>query len=62
MTEYEFIQAEKASFPVRAMCRALDASKSGYYDSRRRAPSKRQQRREELAEKVSATHEESRQT
>ena len=62
MTEFEFIEEEKATFPVRVMCRALDASKSGYYESRRRGPSERQQRREVLAQKVEATHKASRRT
>lgn len=62
MTEYEFIRAEKASFPVRAMCRTLDASKSGYYEWLDRGPSERQQRRSALAEKVAEAHEASRRT
>lgn len=49
MTEYEFIQAEKARFPVRAMCKALGASKSGYYERRSRGPSERLKRRDELS-------------
>jgi transposase InsO family protein len=62
MTEFEFIEEEKASFPVRVMCRALDASKSGYYESRRRGPSKQKERREALAKKVTTTYQASRQT
>jgi putative transposase len=62
VTEYEFIRAEKASFPVRAMCRTLDASKSGYYEWLDRGPSERQQRRSALAEKVAEAHEASRRT
>jgi len=62
VTEYEFIQAEKANFPVRAMCKALGASKSGYYERLSRGASERLRRREELSKKVAAVHEASRRT
>jgi len=62
VTEFDFIQAEKASFPVRAMCRALGVSKSGYYERLERGPSDRLLRREELSKKVTEVHESSRRT
>lgn len=62
MTEYEFIQAEKASFPVLAICKALGVSKSGYYERLNRGPSERLRRRDELSKKVTAVHESSQRT
>ena len=32
---YEFIDAEKAIWPVRITCRVLEVSRSGYYDHNR---------------------------
>jgi putative transposase len=38
---FRFIEAEKATFPIRALCRALEVSPSGYYAWRSRGPSPR---------------------
>jgi transposase InsO family protein len=38
---FEFIAAEKASYPVRLLCRCLGVTRSGFYASRRRRPSLR---------------------
>jgi len=38
---FAFIAAEKAHFPIRVLCRALDVSPSGYYASQQRPPSAR---------------------
>ena len=38
MTEFEFIESEKAAYPIRVLCRTLDSSKSGYYVLPRRLP------------------------
>jgi transposase InsO family protein len=38
---FRFIEAEKAIFPVRALCRALEVSPSGYYAWQSRGPSPR---------------------
>ena len=62
MTEFEFIEAEKASFPVSGMCKALGTSRSGYYEWRSRGPSERRRRRDALAQKVLRAHEASRRT
>ena len=42
MSAYKLIDAEKASFPVAVLCKAvLNVSRSGYYDCRDRPPSPR---------------------
>ena len=38
---FAFIAAEKAHFPIRVLCRALDVSASGYYAAQHRSPSAR---------------------
>ena len=38
---YAFMKANRAGFPLRAMCRVLDLSSSGYYDWLKRSPSAR---------------------
>jgi putative transposase len=38
---FAFVQAEKAAFPIRTLCRVLDVSPSGYYAWCQRSPSAR---------------------
>lgn len=52
---------EHPEFSVVAMCRVLGVSKSGYYAARKRPPSKRQQRNDELLPKIRAFFEASEQ-
>ena len=47
-SKYEFIDAEKANYPVYCMCEWLEVSKSGFYEWRDRAPSETEKRRKEL--------------
>ena len=47
--KYAWIKEHRDSFPVAAMCRVLDVSRSGYYSSLDRPPSARQQRREQIS-------------
>ncbi len=57
-----FIHAEKAHFPVAALCRVLEVSRQGYYAYAQRPPSRRSRDDAALQERVAAVHEESRST
>ena len=59
---FAFIQVEKAIFPVRALCRNLEVSPSGFYAWRERKPSARRQRNERLRVSIRALHAASRRT
>lgn len=50
------MKANQASYPVSMMCRLLDVSTSGYYEWRKRPPSKRSQEDEVLIEKIRHYH------
>jgi putative transposase len=53
---FAFIRAEKAVWPVAAMCDVLDVSRSGFYAWIRRAPSARARGDAQLGEEVEAAH------
>jgi transposase InsO family protein len=57
---FALIDAEKANFAVRWLCRRLEVSRSGYYAWRGRAPAARAKRDEQLAVRVAAIHAENR--
>ena len=57
---FAFIQVEKASFSVRAMCRVLQVSPSGFYAWRGRPTSARARRDQQLRVLIRASHEASR--
>jgi putative transposase len=59
---YAFIETEKASHRVSAMCRTLKVSKSGFYSWRDRAPSDRARADALLLEKIVRIHRDSRET
>ena len=54
--KFAFIRAQRTLFPVKAMCRTLEVSTSGYYDWLREPVGKRQQRQEQLAHAIRQVH------
>jgi transposase InsO family protein len=58
---FAFIAAEKATFPVRLMCRTLAVSRAGFYAWEKRPPSARARADERLGLEVATIHAESRQ-
>ena len=53
---FEFIESEKANYPVRMMCRVLQVSPSGYYAYVHRGPSERQRVDAKLRVCIQAIH------
>ena len=60
--KFEFIEAEKAHFPVDFMCEQLGVSRSGYYAWKERPESERDKADRALAEVVTRIHRDSRGT
>jgi len=60
--KFEFIDAQKALFPVEFMCEQLGVSRSGFYAWRERPESARQQEDKQLAQEVAQAHRDSRGT
>ena len=60
--KFAFIHAEKASFPVAALCRLLGVTRQGYYAYVSRPPSERLKRERALQQRVQQVHAESRGT
>jgi putative transposase len=58
---FAFIAAEKAHFPIRALCTTLGVSRAGFYAWQERAPSVHAQTDERLGLEIAAIHGESRQ-
>jgi len=59
---FEFVEREKASHPVKRLCRVLGVSSSGYWAWRKRTPSGRVRADAVLMEEISSIHQQSRQT
>jgi transposase InsO family protein len=59
---FRFIEAEKAYYPIRLICRCLAVSRSGYYAWRRRSPSARVTQDARLKVEIAASHTASRRT
>lgn len=57
--KFEFIEAEKAQFPVAFMCRHLGVSRAGFYAWRERPPSARELDDERLLAEIRTIHTES---
>lgn len=56
MNVFEFINAEKAQYPIGVLCKALDISRPGYYAHAGRPPSKHETRDAALGAKIAAIH------
>jgi putative transposase len=54
--KFAFIQAHRMIWPVGVICRVLEVTRGGFYAWRRRKPSARRQRQEELTEKIRSVH------
>jgi putative transposase len=59
---FAFIHAEKACFPIAAMCRLFDVTRQGYYAYVTRPPSTRVRSDAELCVLIREAFEETRQT
>ena len=59
--KFAFIAAEKASFPVRVLCRTLEVSRAGFYAWQTRPPAARTVADQRLGVEIQAIHAESRQ-
>jgi transposase InsO family protein len=57
--KYAWIHAHRDSYPVKIMCKVLEVSTSGYYDSLKPTQSPRQQRREQIAAAAEAAYRDS---
>lgn len=56
MNDFEFIDAEKAQYPVGLLCNTLSVSRPGYYAHSRRTPSKHATRDAVLGAKIVEIH------
>lgn len=56
---YAWIHTQRDSYPLGLLCRVLQVSRSGYYAWRRREPSARAQRRQEIARAAQRSHRDS---
>jgi len=59
---FRFVEAEKARYPVRLLCRCLAVSRAGYYAWRQRPASARAREDAQLAVEIGASHAASRRT
>ena len=59
---FQFIRDHREYFPIRLMCRVLEASPSGFYDWLQRPESLWAAKGRALVEKIEAVHSESRRT
>lgn len=56
---YAWIQTQRDSYPLARLCRVLQVSRSGYYAWRRREPSPRIQRRQQIGRAAEQSHRDS---
>jgi len=62
VSRFQFIQAQKAAYPIALVCRVLAVSRAGYYAWVRRGPAARTRADGELAERIRQVHAQSRAT
>src|SRR5690242_11762106 len=62
LMRYRFVAAERATFPVRALCRIVGASVSGFYAWLPRGPGRRREDDRRVGERIAAIFEASRRT
>jgi transposase InsO family protein len=60
VSPYEFVEAEKAEFPVSVLCEAVGVSRSAYYEWRAGTPSERSAANRRLLAEIRAIHAEHR--
>jgi putative transposase len=58
--KFAFVREHRASWPVVAMCRVLQVSRSGFFAWLKRPASQRSKRQRELVEKIRIAHQENR--
>jgi transposase InsO family protein len=56
---YAWIETQRDSYPLKLLCRVLRVSRSGYYAWRRREPSPRAQRRQQIGQAAQQSHRDS---
>ena len=56
--KFAFVREHRRLWPIRVICRVLKVSPSGFYAWRKRPPSARARRRQELLEKIRIAHQE----
>lgn len=59
--KYQLIEDNRSAYPAEKMCQTLNASRSGYYNWRKRIPLKRQQEDDELLKEIKEIHRHNRQ-
>ena len=62
MNLFRFIDAQKANYPISVLCKSFKVSRSGYYDWKKRPPSRRSREDLALTSKIRQIHERSRET
>lgn len=60
--KFQFIEAQRARYPVHRLCQVLQVSRSGYYAWRKRPLSKREMANQSLVGQIQAIHQESLET
>ena len=62
LMRYRFVAAERATFPVRTLCRVVGVAASGFYAWLRRGPGRRREDDRRMGERIGAIFEASRRT